>query len=205
MTTILLIRHGETDAIGNWIAGWSPGVPLNPAGRQQAERLAGRLSSGAVGAIYSSPLERARQTAEFLAARLGLPVRECDEFREVDFGQWTGRRLAELAQDPHWRRFVELRAHSRAPGGETMLEAQARVVRGLERAAAENPGRTVAVFSHSDIIKAALAHFTAIPLDLCRRIEISPASVTVLTLEAGAPRLIRVNDTGDWPPPAPRG
>jgi probable phosphoglycerate mutase len=205
LTTILLIRHGETDAVGKWLAGWSRGVGLNEAGRRQAERLAERLSAGPVDAIYSSPLERAWETAGFLARRLGIPVRECEELREVDFGEWTGRKLEDLEQDPLWLRFTEWRAVTRAPGGETMLESQARVVRGIERMGREHPGRTVAAFSHSDIIKAALAHFAAIPIDLCRRIEISPASVTVLALDGEFPRLLRVNDTGEWPPPSPKG
>ncbi|HWH67867.1 MAG TPA: histidine phosphatase family protein, partial [Candidatus Sulfotelmatobacter sp.] len=96
MTIFYLIRHGENDWVGKAIAGRSPGVHLNAAGRQQAEQLAKQLAAHPIQQLFSSPLERARETAEPLARRLGLEVQIAPALTEMDFGQWTGKTLAEL-------------------------------------------------------------------------------------------------------------
>ena len=201
MTRLYLIRHGNTDWVGRVLAGRAPGIALNAEGREQAARLPDRLAGVPIDKIVSSPLERARETAAPLAARLGLEVEVRDGVTEVDYGDWTGRTFAEVGPDPLWRRYDATRSVTRIPGGELALEVQARVVAELERLARETPDGVVAVVSHGDPIKSALAHVVGSPLDLIQRLEISPASVSVVELGDRGPRVLCVNDTGASPRP----
>lgn len=194
MTTFLLIRHATCPPVGRALAGRAPGVHLDEAGRGQAARLAERLAAVPVAALYSSPLERARETAAPLAARLGLPVCDAPGAMEIDFGEWTGRTLDELACDPRWGPFNAFRGGTRIPGGELLIEAQARIVAELERLRARHPEAVVAVVSHADVIRAALCHYAGIPLDLMLRIEIACASVSVVEVTPHGARILRLND-----------
>lgn len=195
MTRFLLIRHALTDANGKRLAGRVAGIGLNEQGRKQASALAERLASLPIAAIYSSPLERAVETAEPVARLLAREVVSREEFQELDFGQWTDRDLAGIAGDPEFQRFNRVRSCAPAPGGEYMLQAQARVVAGLERLRSRHPAATVAVFSHGDIIKSAIAHYAGVPLDLFHRIEIDPASVSVVETDGSTIRILAVNHT----------
>jgi probable phosphomutase (TIGR03848 family) len=199
MTTFLLIRHGTNDLVDRAIAGWMPGVHLNEEGRTQAERLAVRLRETRIAAIYSSPLDRACETAEPIARQKGLPVHICQGVGEIQFGDWTGRSLEDLAGVPGWQQFNSFRSGTRVPGGELMLEVQARAVAELERVRERHPKGVVVVVSHGDVIKAAVAHYAGIPLDLFQRVDISPASVSILTVDESGPRILRINDTGQLP------
>ena len=194
MTTIFLIRHAETDAVGKWIAGWTPGVHLNRVGVTQADRLADRLATTQIRAIYSSPLERAIETAQPLATRLRLPIVEREPLGEIHFGNWTARALAELDADPEWRLFNSFRSAHRIPGGESMLEVQSRLVSELTCLAQRHPDETIAAVSHGDVIRAAVAHYLGAPLDLIVRFEISPASVTTLRLSEETAVLLCLNE-----------
>ena len=193
MSTFLLIRHAHHGWIGRGLAGWLPGVHLSAEGREQADQLAERLADAGISAVYSSPLERALETAEPLARRLGLPVCRSEPFGEVRFGAWEGLSMQELERDPLWRRYNEFRAATRPPGGELVLEIQARVISELERLRTRHPHETVAVFSHGDVIKAAAFHFAGAPVDLFPRLEISPACVTAVRLEDWGVQILRVN------------
>lgn len=195
MTTFLLVRHATTDPVGRWLAGRAPGVHLNLEGRAQARWLAERLAGSPVAAVYSSPLERARETAAALAERAGLPVATCDALTEIDVGEWTGCTFATLASDDRWHRFNTFRSGTRPPGGETMQEVQTRAVTAL-LALAEHYGAgvVVAVVSHADVIKGVVAHVAGIPLDLAHRLEIATASVSVVTITPDGARLVRLND-----------
>jgi broad specificity phosphatase PhoE len=166
---------------------------LNEQGRAQADELARQLKDVAVAAIYSSPLERARETAMPLAARFGLEIQVLNEVSELVYGDWTGRGIDDLTGDAQWHRFNAMRSLARIPAGEMMIEAQARVVAALERLRLAHGGETVAIVSHGDIIKVAVAHFLGVPLDLFHRIEISPASVSVIAVEALAVRVLMIN------------
>ena len=199
MTTLLLIRHAAHDLLGHTLAGRMPGVRLSAAGSAQAERLARRLALAPLAAVYSSPLERAVGTAIPVARRHGLEVAVADGLGELDFGEWTGRGFAALDGLPRWRLFNTFRAGTRPPGGELMLEAQARVVTELERLHGEHPVEVVVVVTHGDLIKAAIAHYAGIHLDLFGRIEISPASVSIVAVSPHGPRILRLNDTGALP------
>src|SRR4051812_30297042 len=129
MTTFLLIRHGETDAVGKTIMGWQPGWHLNANGRRQAELLAARLARIPIRAIYASPLERAMQTAEPMALTHNLTVQPVDDLGEIRFGEWEGRSIAELDRLPDWQRFNSFRSGTQPPGGEFLFEVQARMLR----------------------------------------------------------------------------
>jgi broad specificity phosphatase PhoE len=126
-----------------------------------------------------------------------LNVQPCEAANEIDFGEWTGKSFEELEPLPAWRRFNRLRSIARIPGGESMPEAQIRMVSELECMRRRHPGQHVALFSHGDPIKAAIAHCAGIPLDLFHRIDIAPASVSVVSLDESGPRILRVNDTGE--------
>jgi probable phosphoglycerate mutase len=193
MTTFLLIRHGETDELGKALSGRRPGVRLNAPGRRQAEQLAARLAGEGLAAVYSGPLERVQETARPLAERLGLEVQTAPELDEIDLGEWSGQSFEALAGRDDWRLFNAVRSCTRAPCGELMLEVQARAVAFLQRLCGERPGAAVAVVSHSDVIKAVLAYYLGVPLDLAQRLEISPASVSVLALAEEGPRVLCVN------------
>ncbi len=198
-TTILLIRHGDNDYAGHTLVGWTPGIHLNESGRRQAEKLAKRLSSAPIRAIYSSPLERTRETAAPLAARLGLEVRICEALGEIRFGDWTGRKVAELEDDPLWRRFNTQRASTRVPGGEWMLEVETRMVEAFEGFRREHPDELIAVFSHGDPIRAVLMHYLGMPVDFIHRLEIPTTGVSVIALNESGPVVLRMNDTGELP------
>jgi probable phosphomutase (TIGR03848 family) len=202
VSLLLLVRHALTDFVSQHrISGRLPGVPLNAEGRAQAERLSERLADVPVAAIYTSPQQRARETAAPLAARHGLAAEPRAGLDEIDFGSWTGLTVGELEGSPQWRLFNSLRSSTRIPGGELMLEVQARVVRELKGLRSAHPDGAIVVVSHGDVIRAALLHFLGMSLDHVHRVEIAPASVTVLALEDWGPRLLLLNDTGTLPRP----
>lgn len=195
MTTFLLIRHGMTDAVGKTITGRLPGVHLNEAGQRQADDLPSRLKRWKIDAIYSSPLERALETAAPAARKLGLKVMMSEALSEVDFGEWSGRGLAELDQLPEWRLYNTFRSSTRAPGGELATEVQTRMVEQLTRYSRQHPDQIVAVVSHADAIRLALVHFLGMPIDLMHRIEIRPASISVVRLAEWGSQVLLMNES----------
>jgi probable phosphomutase (TIGR03848 family) len=201
VTSFLLVRHALCDPVGRSIAGRAPGVHLNAKGRLQADELGRRLGDLAISAVYSSPLERALETAGPIAAQQGVPVVEAPGLTEIDFGSWTGKTLQELDQLPQWKDFNIHRSGTRAPEGEGMTDVLARALGEMNRIRAEHDTREalVTLVSHGDVLRALLAHFLGVSLDLFQRIEISPASVSVVTLENHGPRVLLLNSTGEWP------
>jgi probable phosphomutase (TIGR03848 family) len=193
MTTFALIRHASHGLLGRAIVGRVPGVPLSPEGMRQAEALAERLEASSIQALYSSPLERARATAAPIAVRLRLEVQIADELNEIDYGAWTNRTLAELHELEEWRRFNIFRSGSRIPDGETMIEVQQRMLRLIDRLCSAHPDRTIGLGSHGDVIKATLAYYLGVSLDLFQRIEISPASVSIVRMERYGPEVLLIN------------
>ncbi len=193
-TTILLIRHGQTDAVGEWLAGRTEGVPLNQPGRAQAERLRARLASVNIAAIYSSPLQRAIETAGPLARERGLRIEPRIELAEVDFGEWNGERFDRLATDPRWTRFNACRSMAGVPRGERAPDVQARIVHLLEDLRVAHPGQTIACVSHADVIRLAVLYVAGAPVDFIHRFEIAPASVTALAAGEDCPALLYVNE-----------
>ena len=189
-----LVRHGSNDYLAKaLLAGRSPNVHLNEQGRAEAERLANALANAGVQRIFSSPLERAIQTAEPTARRLGLEIEITREILEIDFGDWTGKAIRDLDRDPAWKNFNSYRSGTRIPNGETMLEAQGRMIGFVEKLRREDAAQTVALFSHGDPIKSVFAYYLGIPLDLFTRIEISPGSYSILRLESWGPQVVAIN------------
>lgn len=197
MTRFLLIRHAANDTIGKSFAGRMAGVSLNEAGTEQAHRLAERLAAVPIAAIYTSPLQRAVETARPLSERLGLELSLLDGLSEIDCGDWTGKEFAELRQETAFERFNRFRSGTRIPGGELMLEAQVRMITTLEKLALEHADQNVVVVGHADPIKSALAYFAGIPHDLAGRLEISTASISALELSKDGARILLINCTGD--------
>ena len=193
-TLVFLVRHAVHDLVSRVLTGRSPGMGLSEAGHRQAERIAERLAEEKIGALYASPQERARQTAEPIAHRLGLEVRSAEAMDEVDFGAWAGQSFEALESDPNWALWNRTRSLARPPGGESMVEVQARAVRWLRRLPATRPGGGVAVVSHGDVIRAALAYFLGMPLDHMTRLEVSPGSLSLLAMGEAEARVLQVNE-----------
>jgi probable phosphomutase (TIGR03848 family) len=192
------VRHGETPTTGTVLPGRAPGLHLSERGRAQAERIAERLGGLSVSAIYSSPLERACETAEPTGARTGLAVNRDAGLLECDFGEWTGAAIAELAALPEWQTVQHSPSAFRFPNGESFTQMQARIVDALESLRAAHSGGVLVCFSHADPIKAAVAHALGTHLDLFQRIVISPGSVSAISyLEGRAPAVLMVNSTAD--------
>ncbi|WP_242895162.1 histidine phosphatase family protein [Actinomadura litoris] len=220
MTTLLLVRHGLTTMTGPLLAGWTPGVHLDERGRAQVAALAARLEPVPLAAVVSSPLERCVETAEAVAAGRPGPAGkvETDErLGEVRYGDWTGRPLKELAEEPLWRVVQTHPSAVRFPGeaGEAMADAQHRAVAAVRewnaRIAAEHGEDAVyAMCSHGDIIKAVVADALGLHLDQFQRIQADPASLTAIRYTELRPFVVRVNDTGGdvaalLPPPPGEG
>jgi broad specificity phosphatase PhoE len=197
MSRFLLIRHATTDDVGHRLSGRNPGVPLNAEGHAQAKQIVTNLAGIAIDHIYSSPLERALSTAKPLSEHLHLPILTHEGFNEIDFGKWTNGLLTALEADTEFHLFNQFRSHVRIPGGEHMLEAQTRIVSGIQNITEIHPASTIAVFSHADMIRAAVMHYLGMSLDLISRIEISPASVTILDIYRDTSRLMLLNYRGE--------
>ena len=183
MTLFYLVRHGSCDGLGEIIWGRTPGICLNAEGTAQAQQLADNFNQVQLDAIYSSPLERARATAEAIARVANLEVKQSLAFNEIDFGDWSGQSLATLDRDDLWRRFNTQRSTTRIPGGELFLEVQARAVFELERLAQHHAGGRVMIVSHADVIKSVLGHVGGTPVDRLHEIEIWPCSVSLVALD----------------------
>ncbi|HEX6284190.1 MAG TPA: histidine phosphatase family protein [Pyrinomonadaceae bacterium] len=193
MTTFYLVRHGACAGLGEKLWGRTAGICLNDEGKAQAQQLAERFKGIALKAIYSSPIERAVETAESIARIAQLEVKQTGAFNEINFGDWAGKSFDELAGDEHWQRFNRQRSLTNVPGGELFLEVQARVVTELERLSQQHNNAHVAIVSHADVIKAAVGYVAGTPIDMLHRFEISPSSVTVIATDTNGPRLLAVN------------
>jgi probable phosphoglycerate mutase len=195
-TRLVLARHAVTAQTGPLLSGRAPGIDLNDRGREQAEALGKRLAELPVAVVYASPIERTTQTAEAIARHHRLPVLPLPGVIEADYGEWTGGKLADLAKTDLWKTVQRAPSRARFPNGESLTEMQVRMVSALEAAVADHPGELVVVVSHADPIKAAIAHYTGVHLDLFQRIVVSPASVTVFELSAHGAAMVKCNDTG---------
>ncbi|MBA1154760.1 histidine phosphatase family protein [Microvirga mediterraneensis] len=193
-TTFFLVRHAAHDWVGTVLCGRMPGVHLGAAGKAQAERLAQRFLNERVDAIYTSPLERASETAQPIASRLERSLQICDAISEVEFGRWTGMSFESLSRDPLWSSWNASRSTNRAPDGETMLEAQGRIVGAMEQMRNRYAGRALILVSHSDVIKAAILHYLGMPVDAYDRIEVEPASISTLVVGDWGSKLLRLNE-----------
>jgi probable phosphomutase (TIGR03848 family) len=193
-----LVRHGLTEMTGPVLAGWTPGVHLNERGRTQAAELAARLAPIPLDLIVASPLDRCQETAQaVVAGRDGLQVQTDDRFGEVKYGDWTGRRLEELAKEDLWKVVQAHPSAVRFPGGEAMADAQHRAVTAVrEWNDGLKPDATFLVCSHGDIIKSIVADALGLHLDQFQRIQADPAALTVIRYTEMRPFVVRLNDNG---------
>ncbi|MDX6287205.1 MAG: hypothetical protein QOG53_2690 [Frankiales bacterium] len=201
MVTVLLIRHGLTDAnTGGVLAGWTPGVHLAEKGRAQVDALATRLQPVPLAAIVTSPLDRCVETAAAIAAsRNGIKPTVDERVGECRYGDWTGQELKKLVKDPLWKVVQAHPSGARFPGdgGESLAETQSRAVAAVrEWNAKVGEDATYAVVSHADVIKAILADALGMHLDQFQRINVDPASVSVVRYTSLRPFVTRINDTG---------
>jgi probable phosphomutase (TIGR03848 family) len=195
MPTILLIRHGENEYVAKGrLAGRLPGVHLNANGLQQAEAVAQALKNAPIKAIYSSPLDRCIETAQPLAEALKMDVIPRTGLLEVDFGDWQDKTLKQLRRRKLWKVVQDNPARMKFPGGETFGDAQMRIAQEMEALSKLHASKEmIACFSHSDIIRLAVAYYIGTPLDLFQRISISPASISTFHLGKMGVRVINVN------------
>lgn len=197
-TLVLMVRHGETPTTGKVLPGRAAGLHLSETGQMQAKAVAQRLSAlPSIDAVYSSPLERTRETARPTAADRDLKVKVERGLVEADVGRWTGQELKAVRKAPEWKAVHQHPSGFRFPGGESFVEMQSRALGAVERIRAAHPGGTVVVFSHADIIKAAVSSALGVHLDLFQRIVVSPCSVTAVAYGAGGPVVLCVNSVGD--------
>lgn len=196
MTLLLLVRHGTNDWVHGRLAGWTPGVHLNEDGRNQATALAERLAFMPIDAIYSSPLDRTMETAQPLASARSMPIHLIEGLGEVKYGEWQGAELKELYKHELWPGVQFYPSGTRFPNGETLGEAQMRMVATLDGLRARHPDGVIAVVSHADIIKLAVAYYVGMHTDLFQRLEIMPCSLTAIRFTKMGPRLLAYNDTG---------
>jgi probable phosphomutase (TIGR03848 family) len=203
VTLLLLVRHALTDATGKRLSGQARGIHLSEAGREQANTLAERMAPVPLAAVYASPLERCVETARAMATPREMDVRVVPALTEVAYGAWTGRPLAQLARTSLWNEVQRSPSSARFPGGETLAEVQRRAVAALDELATTHPRKAIAVVSHADVIRLALAHYAGIHLDLFQRLVVGTTSVSAVVL-GGVPRIVRMNDTGTLDDLVPR-
>jgi len=186
-TTLVLLRHGVTPhtsgkRFSGGLAGDNPG--LSDEGREQVRAAAAWLTElkDRIDVVVCSPVRRTRESAEIVAAELGLPLEEEPGFAEMEFGAWDGLTFLEVAEQ-HKESFEAWLGDLDAapPGGESFRTVEARVMAGLDRVLEEHAGRTVVVVSHVTPIKTLVASTLKAPLDAVFRMELSPASVTVIS------------------------
>jgi probable phosphoglycerate mutase len=195
MTTFVMIRHAYFDGLGICIAGRQPGVHLNQEGVAQARAMAARLSGIFCDAIYSSPMERAQETARVIAEALNMDYQTNEGLNEIDYGEWTGKTFRELDALPEWRRYNSCRETAQIPAGEGMIGLRRRLHQTLEQLRSVHGGLVVLV-SHADCIRAIGAQYSGASLDTFQKFEVLPASVNVILVENWGSKLLRWNDTG---------
>ena len=190
VVTIHLVRHAEHGQFGHALTGRTT-VGLSEVGVRQAAKLVRHFSGADVRAVLTSPVQRAKETAGPLATALGLaPVVESG-LDEIDFGEWTGTTFAALETVPGWAAWNGTRSLAMPPWGESMLAAQARATQAV--LAQREAGGAVIAVSHSDVIKAVLAYMLGMPLDLLHRLEVGPASRSVITVGSDFARVEAIN------------
>ena len=193
MTTIYLVRHGVTSHTGQKLTGWMEGVHLTEDGKREAAATAEYLAEVPFKAIYSSPIDRTRETAEIIAARHEIEVTITRGIGEVQYGKWTNRSLKTLSRTKLWSTIQRWPSAVRFPEGETLREVQTRAVDEIERLREKHPDETICCVSHADTIKLIVAHYLGVHIDLFQRIFIGPASVSVVHIGDSGPQVLALN------------
>jgi broad specificity phosphatase PhoE len=200
MTTLLLVRHALTTSPPDILVGRVKGVLLSEEGREQAQRLANQLASLPISAIWSSPMERAIDTAKIISSFAGVAWQVAESLNEIDYGEWTGKRFDMLASDPIWQRYIGSQANIRIPGGETIQEVQHRVMVEINGLAKAHHDEMILLVTHAEIIRIVLSCFLQLPKHPFHRLEISHASTSAVSVDSREVRILMVNYTGDFYP-----
>ena len=195
MPLLLLIRHGENDFVKTGkLAGRLPGVHLNEKGQKQAQALGEALKDVPIKAVYSSPLERAMETAAPIAEAHKLTIVQQPNLMDTDIGKWQGKSLAVLRLTKAWKVVQSAPSRFRFPEGESFIDAQTRYVDALERILTKHkPNDVVAVVFHADPIKLAVSHFLGMPLDHFQRLSCDTGSLTAVHVSEMSAHLIKLN------------
>lgn len=184
---LILVRHAVTAETGKKLSGRTAGIPLSGRGVAAAERLAENLADLPVAAVYSSPIQRCRETAAILAAPHELRPRSRKGLIEVEYGTWSGRGLKSLYRLRAWRALMTDPTQFRFPNGETLDEVRRRSVRSIAQLAARHQKETILAVSHGDVIRSIVAHSLTGSVEAIHRLHVAPLGVTVVTLEPDKP------------------
>ena len=194
MTVFHLLRHGQHVLQGRVLAGRTPGIGLSAMGRAEIAAVADRLANEDIVALYSSPLQRTRETAEILSERLDLPIQYREDLLELDFGEWTGLTFDAVRTDERWPVWRDCRSIATIPGGESMRQVQERAVQALFDLRQTHRDGRVLIVSHGDVIRAALLFALGMPLDFYSRIEVGLASINTIRIYNSGIRVLGVNE-----------
>lgn len=193
-TTLLIVRHGNTETTGKVLPGRAAGLSLSDFGKRQAEEVAEKLAAiDGIDAIYSSPLERARQTAKPLSKALSKEVEINDLLFECDFGDWTGKDLKDLYTLPQWSQVQKSPSTFRFPNGESFVEMSTRMSKFVEYICAKHQGKIVVAYSHADPIKTILCSALGMHLDMFQRLMVGTCSVSAISYSSSGPIVISSN------------
>ena len=190
MARIFLLRHAHSTANSKGIlAGRTPNITLSKEGIGQLENLALRFAGAKFDQVISSPIQRCIETISFFENRPLL----VDSFQEVDYGNWTGKKVSSLARNKDWRKIYTTPASVRFPNGETLPEVQTRALHGLDMHV-KSKAKNVLIVTHADVIKVLLLHALGTHLNNIDKIQISNASISVIDQEKDDLRVFKVND-----------
>lgn len=196
MPLLLLIRHGENNFVKTGkLPGHSPGIHLNENGQKQAQALGEALKDVPIKAIYSSPLERALETAEPIAKARNLPIIQEPDLRDANVGTWQGKSLKILRRTKVWKIVQNAPSRFHFPEGESFIDLQTRIANALENMIRKHnkPNHIIAAVFHADPIKLAVAHYIGLPLDRFQRLACDTGSVTVLYVHEMGADLLKLN------------
>jgi probable phosphomutase (TIGR03848 family) len=194
---IVLIRHAHSTAnAAGILSGQLPNVHLSKSGQEQAIRLAERLGPLTIAQVQMSPMDRCLETLTPWLEKYGKKVAVMSEpnLVEVNYGKWSGRKLATLSRAKLWQKVQSQPSAVTFPEGESIAQMQVRAMQPVHDFFASNLELTIMV-SHGDVIKAIVASSLGMHLDDFQRIVIDPASITILESNSGAIRITRLNDS----------
>jgi broad specificity phosphatase PhoE len=196
MPTLLLIRHGENEYVKTGkLAGRLPGIHLNERGQKQAEALGEALKEVPITALYSSPLERAMETATPIASRRNLKIIQNPNLMDTNIGKWQGKSLAMLRLTRAWKIVQSAPSRFQFPEGESFLDLQTRIANVFEEIIKKHnkPKDIVAVVFHADPIKLAVSHFLGLSLDHFQRLSCDTGSLTAIYAAEAGSNLLKLN------------
>jgi probable phosphoglycerate mutase len=199
---LVLIRHAHSEAnAAGILSGRLPGVHLSEKGLAQSEKLAARLGNFPIASLRISPMERCFETISPWINSVVMPTNPNlvpvidKELTEVDYGSWSGRKLAVLSRNKLWKTVQESPSRMYFPGGEGIAQMQSRAMKSVHEAVASKAKGSVVIVSHGDVIKSIVASALGMHLDEFQRIVIDPASISILDFSTTKPRTLLLNDS----------